>query len=112
MSTFDTINENVASFVIEQIEEHFVPVTDEHLAQWPLDSRAIPGEMFISEEALIVQKRHVNRLDYYGGFEYVDKEYRAELGEYVMFSTECERVKEVVDAMLGVEEQLSEDEEF
>jgi len=48
--------------------------------------------LFIDEEYIAVQKSDLKNLRYYGGFEYVSEEYVLELGEYVFYHSEDERV--------------------
>ena len=49
-------------------------------------------QLFIDEEYIAIQKADLKNLRYYGGFEYVDEEYVQELGDYVFFHSEDERV--------------------
>lgn len=58
-----------------------------------LDRRA-GYRMFVTEEAIAVTKNCDRSLQYYGGFEYVDKDYRTEIGEWVFYSAEDDRVAE------------------
>lgn len=55
-----------------------------------LDERC--GRIFIDEECIITLKRNRGNLDYYGGFEYVDKEFIQEIGDYVVYLNGDERV--------------------
>lgn len=48
--------------------------------------------LYISEDAIAVNKHQDRTLQYYGGFEYVDKEFRKELGEYVFYLAGDDRV--------------------
>ena len=59
--------------------------------QCGLDNRA-GYRLWINEDAIAVNRRNDNTLQYYGGFEYVDKENRVELGDYVFYLREEERV--------------------
>lgn len=58
-----------------------------------LDRRA-GYRMFVTEEAIAVIKSNDRSLQYYGGFEYVNKDYRTEIGEWVFYSAEDDRVAE------------------
>ena len=60
-----------------------------------LDERC--GFVFVNEDSIAVPKHGVGRLEYYGGFEYVDKEYRHELGDYVFYTADDDRVQEAID---------------
>ena len=48
--------------------------------------------LYISGDAIAVPKSQDNTLQYYGGFEYVDKEFRKELGDYVFYLYDDDRV--------------------
>jgi hypothetical protein len=56
-----------------------------------LDRRA-GYRFFVTEEMIAVTKDDDVGLQYYGGFEYVDKDYRTEIGEWVFYSAEDDRV--------------------
>ncbi len=45
-----------------------------------------------TRDMIIVRKAEDGRMQYYGGFEYVDKSCRMELGGYVIYSSEDDRV--------------------
>lgn len=55
-----------------------------------LDGRC--GRIFIDEDCIITMKSNRRMLDYYGGFEYVDKEYVQEMGDYVIYLNDDDRV--------------------
>ena len=48
--------------------------------------------LYIDEEYIAIQRADLRNLRYYGGFEYVSKEYVQELGDYVFYHAEDERV--------------------
>ncbi len=56
-----------------------------------LDIRA-GYRLFIDNECIIVDKRNDRSLQYYGGAEYVDKEFRSEIGDYVIYTNGDDRV--------------------
>lgn len=56
-----------------------------------LDPRAA-YTLYISGEAIAVPKSQDRTLQYYGGFEYVDTDYRKELGDYVFYLADDDRV--------------------
>lgn len=56
-----------------------------------LDRRAA-YRLFVTEEVIAVIKSNDRSLQYYGGFEYVDKDYRIEIGGWVFYSAEDDRV--------------------
>ena len=56
-----------------------------------LDNRC--GKLFANADCIAVYNGNDRTLQYYGGFEYIDKEYRHEMGDYVFYSAEDERVQ-------------------
>lgn len=65
-----------------------------------LDPRAFPGIFWFNENAIIIRARSRRVLDYYGGFEYIDSDYVTQYGDYVVYSADADRVREVIDNML------------
>jgi len=63
-----------------------------------LDDRC--GYLWVNEEYIAVEIGGASRLDYYGGFEYVDSDYIDVLGGYKFYSVEDSRVADHVDAWL------------
>jgi hypothetical protein len=62
------------------------------------------GRLFVNEDGIAVGKDQDRSLQYYGGFEYVDKDYRYELGGYVFYTVDDERVREHVAEFTNQEE--------
>jgi|TARA_R110000851_G_scaffold13665_3_gene46562 hypothetical protein len=56
-----------------------------------LDRRAA-HRLWVTEDTIAVSKDVDRGLQYYGGFEYVDKEYRMEMGDWVFYFADDERV--------------------
>ena len=72
-----------------------------------LDRRA--GFVLVSREGIVVPERHVRTLEYYGGFEYVDRDCVYKLGSYTFYSRDDERVYEAVETYMdNVEEAVDE----
>jgi hypothetical protein len=69
-----------------------------------LDRRA-GYKFYLGDDFIAVSRSQDRGLQYYGGFEYVDKENRMEVGDIVLYSTLDERV-------LGHWEQAHEDDDF
>ena len=88
----DTVNAATEAFVTDSTEK----VSPEEIG---LDKRA-GYKLFINEDVIVVDKSRDKGLQYYGGFEYVDAEYRTEIGEYVFYSGEDERVQEHIQKWL------------
>ena len=64
-----------------------------------LDPRC--GKLFVSPDCIGVYKGNDRTLQYYGGFEYVDSEYRHEMGDYVFYSAEDSRVQDHLEQYLN-----------
>jgi hypothetical protein len=62
-----------------------------------LDSRC--GMLWVSEEFVAVRKYNDGSLQYYGGFEYIDKELRKEYGDFVFYLSDGgdNRVQDCID---------------
>ena len=83
---------------IEEIVEAFIEELEEVKAEdVGLDKRACYGNLLISNDGVAVSKSQDRNLQYYGGFEYVDKEFRHELGTYVFYEVGDSRVESCVD---------------
>ena len=74
-----------------------------------LDRRA-GYRLHVNEDCIVVDKDSDRTLQYYGGFEYVDKEYRIEMGDYVIYLGDDDRVRSHIDTYYEVEEDFDEDE--
>lgn len=81
----DTVTTTVDSFLADSTEK----VKPEEVG---LDFRA-GYKLFINEYVIVVDKERDKGLQYYGGFEYVAAECRTEIGGYVFYSCEDERVQ-------------------
>jgi hypothetical protein len=96
MTTFeflDTIDDRVTAYVAKMTE-----VIGEDLG---LDSRAA-YRLYVDETCIAVDKRNDRTLQYYGGFEYVDKDFRKEMGNWVFYSAEDHLV---ASALANLEEE-------
>lgn len=92
----DSIDRQVRDFIDKATE-----VTAEDLG---LDRRAA-YRLFITDEVIAVPKGDDRVLQYYGGFEYVDKECRHELGDWVFYSANDDRVIGHLNRYNEVEEE-------
>lgn len=59
-----------------------------------LDARA--GYLFISAEEGWIASRNTRSLEYYGGFEYIDFDYRVTVGEITFYSADSSRVADAI----------------
>ena len=85
----DEMNEQVR----QHVQHSFKEVRADKLG---LDIRA-GYRLFINDEAIAVSKNDDRSLQYYGGFEYVDKEYRLEVGDYVFYVQDDDRVTNCIE---------------
>jgi hypothetical protein len=69
-----------------------------------LDRRA-GYRLFVSEDCIVVDKANDRSLQYYGGFEYVDQDYRVEMGDYVIYLADDERVLGHIDTFYQRDEE-------
>lgn len=79
-------------------------MTEVKAKQLGLDARAFYGVAYVDESAIVVSKDQDRSLQYYGGFEYVDKDYRREVGDYVFYLAEDDRVREHLDRYFVTED--------
>ena len=67
-----------------------------------LDIRAA-GRLYVDQYHIVVPVGCDRSMQYYGGFEYVDKQYRSQVGDYVFYSAEdsrvCSHLSRVVDGV-------------
>lgn len=91
----DSVEEKTRRFVNDNMD--LVPASD-----LGLDLRC--GRLFVNEDGIAVSKDSDRALQYYGGFEYVDKDYRNELGGFVFYTVDDDRVREHVEQYYEQEE--------
>jgi hypothetical protein len=60
-----------------------------------LDERC--GTLWVCDEAVVCDSYNKGRLEYYGGFEYVDKEQVKAVGSYTIYYADDERVQECIE---------------
>ncbi len=90
--TLETLSDlnDVVSDAADTIVKHAEYVTDLR-GVLGLDDRSSYGGLYVdvrNEEFIAVTKQADRVLQYYGGFEYIDKEFRKEYGEYVFYLAE------------------------
>jgi len=71
-----------------------------------LDERAI-GKFHYNLDCIIIDESYRQRLDYYGGFEYVNSDCVKQYGDYVFYSAEDDRVREVIDCIVDSFEEMA-----
>ena len=97
MNLFKLIDE-----VTELTDNYIGTMTKVPAEKLGLDNRS--GSLFVSPDCIAVYKGNDRSLQYYGGFEYVDKEFRHEMGDYVFYGSEDNRVRDCLDCYLNKEE--------
>jgi len=75
-----------------------------------LDIRA-GYRLWVDAECVVIHKSHDRSLQYYGGFEYVDSEFRVECGDYVFYTRDGSRVEDAIDRYYGVEKKEEEEDD-
>lgn len=88
MGHFFDLQHDLNQLAEEQLND--APITRD-LRALGLDPRAA-YQLWIGQDFIAVRSSDDRSLQYYGGFEYVDKEFRVECGEYVFYSTDDNRV--------------------
>ena len=94
MSIRNTIEEFNEMFYTQLLESMKL-VSAEQLG---LDPRAASC-LWVDDDCIVVEKQQDRSLQYYGGFEYVDKECRTEVGDYVVYFAENNRVRGHLDRL-------------
>lgn len=105
MSIIDNDYDTVSDLVIEAkhaIWKHVQKMKYCSAKMMNLDSR-IGTTIYYDDDSIVVHKRIDSSLQYYGGFEYVDKDNRFDFGDYIVYmidqnSDDGCRVKEAIDA--------------
>lgn len=64
-----------------------------------LDRRA--GFVFVTDDAILVRSNCVRTLEYYGGFEYVEDDYKLSFGGVTVYFADSERVADCLDFYSG-----------
>lgn len=93
---FNSINElmDELDFVVERlVNQDMEEVSATTLG---LDQRA-GYNLFVNEDWIACPKRDSRSLNYYGGFEYVDKDCVKEIGDWVFYSAEDSRVRDHIE---------------
>ena len=72
--------------------------------QLGLDNRC--GSLFITPDCIAVYNGADRSLQYYGGFEYVDPSCRHEMGDYVFYSAEDNRVRDHLEQYLNFMDEV------
>lgn len=89
-----------------QLEELATELLEDAVGQFTakecgLDKRASCYTLWVSDTWIACVASQDRNLQYYGGFEYVDKGFRQELGDYVIYFADDARVQAHIDIALG-----------
>lgn len=101
---------NLADQVEMALDDVMMSVDSVRPSELGLDDRAGHG-LFPTKHGIVVALHNDKGLRYYGGFEYIDDEYRVQLGNYVMYLAEADRVKRCLDRFFGKEEEENDNED-
>jgi hypothetical protein len=92
---FDITSMDDALAALDQIGDALIKtakVTD--ASSCGLDDRC--GTLYIGDD--FIASRNSSRLDYYGGFEYIEKEYKQTIGDYTFYAIDHDRVRDAIEA--------------
>lgn len=101
---FNKMLHEVNDIVTEYVDDNLERIRPE---QAGLDARC--GRIWVNRECIAVENGNDRVLQYYGGFEYVEKEYRTELGDWVFYSADDDRVHEHIAAYYEKEDAAIEE---
>lgn len=93
----------------EKARRFVAQMTEVQAKDLGLDPRAFWGYAYVDESAIVVIKEQARTLDYYGGFEYVDKDYRREVGDYVFYLAEDDRVRGHIERFMVIDEEMEDE---
>jgi len=102
MSTLNNLMHEINAKVEELINTEFRTVRSDKLG---LDFRS-GYWLQVNKDYIAVRKDERRPLEYYGGFEYVDKENVMVLGDYVFYSSDDERVQDHLDEFFMQEKEV------
>lgn len=89
------LNETIEKAVQKYIEESDVVEIGAHgLEELGLDFRC--GRILISVDEGFVASCNTRSIEYYGGFEYIDSEFKLDAGDYRFYDREADRVDRVI----------------
>jgi hypothetical protein len=115
MSNMYELIENINTQVEERLaNDTFNLLTNGADIEKAVGDRRAAYELWVSEECVVVKKAHDRTLQYYGGYEYIDKSLRMEVGDYVVYFDDGEvdgRVGRAIDVAFGREEMIYEEDE-
>lgn len=94
--------QNLINEINQRVEVYVNTLTEVRGSDLGLDDRI--GRVYTDGfEGIVVHKEADRRLQYYGGFEYVDQYYRQEMGDYVFYTAGDDRIDECLDHYRNLE---------
>ena len=87
---------NLVDEVREMTDNFVAGMRKEPASRLGLDDRC--GMLWVDEDAIVAYKG--SRVEYYGGFEYVKGDDRAEIGDYVVYFATSERVANAIECLM------------
>ena len=87
---------NLVDEVREMTDNFVAGMRKEPASRLGLDDRC--GMLWVDEDAIVAYKG--SRVEYYGGFEYVKGDDRAEIGDYVVYFATSERVADAIESLM------------
>jgi hypothetical protein len=95
VTSFDDIldfaNEQVTGLLADEDQFTFIRPED-----CGLDNRTAYN-VWIGDEGIVIRKSDLRTANYYGGFEYVDKEDIVAVGDYILYTINSDRIECHVD---------------
>lgn len=92
--------------IIAEVNRNLVDITDSmqlvKAEDVGLDARC--NKLYVNEDCIITKKHLDGALQYYGGFEYIDKSNRCEIGNFVIYFGEDDRVRKHIDRYYNKED--------
>lgn len=95
---------NVGEFLYDlqdQVDQMVRDLKEVSAEEGGLDYRA--GRVYVTKTHVIAHGGNVRTMNYYGGFEYVSKNYTMTIGDYTFWSAQDDRVQEFIDYVYGDE---------
>lgn len=107
MASFNSIHDYIDE-VNDQMRARVADMRYVPADELGLDRRAA-YRLWYDEDCIIVDKNSDRTLQYYGGFEYIEKEFRFEIGDYVVYLRDDDRVDRCLDHAFNVEVEEEEE---
>jgi len=94
--------QNLINEINQKVEIYVGTLTEVRGQDLGLDERV--GKVYTDGfEGIVVHKKSDSNIQYYGGFDYVDKYYRQVLGDYVFYMAGDDRVDDCLDEYRNLE---------